>query len=82
MQYLKRREMDLLPQANSLQGQYIERPVVTKIINESKVSTQRLEELGDGRTRIVTTDYFMRSYDSGGKMSTVYSTGQYVDIMV
>ena len=50
--------------------------------HEIKKTVKRSQQLVDGSLKITTTDYFMTVYNASGKQSIVYSTGQYVDIMI
>lgn len=75
--------MEVQPVATALTGELIQnQEQLLRAEHEIKKTVKRAQTLVDGSLKITTTDYFMTVYNASGKQSVVYSTGQYVDIIV
>ncbi len=85
IEYLAGRKtnMEVQPVATALTGELIQnQEQLLRAEHEIKKTVKRAQTLVDGSLKITTTDYFMTVYNASGKQSVVYSTGQYVDIIV
>lgn len=85
IEYLAGRKtnMEVQPVATALTGELISnQEQLSRAEYETKKTVKRAQTLVDGSLKITTTDYFMTVYNASGKQSVVYSTGQYVDIMI
>ncbi len=85
IEYLAGRKtnMEVQPVATALTSELIQnQEQLLRAEHEIKKTVKRAQTLVDGSLKITTTDYFMTVYNASGKQSVVYSTGQYVDIMV
>ena len=77
------RNMEVQPIISDLTGELITKTErLSRAEYEQKRSVERIQHLADGTIKIVTTDYFMTTYNAAGKKSVVYSTGQHVNILV
>ena len=85
IEYLAGRKtnMEVQPVATALTSELIQnQEQLSRAEHEIKKTVKRAQTLVDGSLKITTTDYFMTVYNASGKQSVVYSTGQYVDIIV
>lgn len=77
------KNMEVQPIISELTGELITKTErLSRAEYELKRSVERIQHLADGTIKIVTTDYFMTTYNAAGKKSVVYSTGQHVNILV
>jgi flagellar biosynthesis/type III secretory pathway chaperone len=75
--------MEVQPIISDLTGELITKTEqLSRAEYEQKRTVERVQHLADGTIKIVTTDYFMTTYNAAGKKSVVYSTGQHVNIVV
>lgn len=85
IEYLAGRKtnMEVQPVATALTSELIQnQEQLSRAEHEIKKTVKRAQTLVDGSLKITTTDYFMTVYNASGKQSVVYSTGQYVDIII